>query len=78
MLGPFSLLWKAKRIIKNGAYGGGDLGLDDIRVSECTSADIDGEATPLPLGTIYPTGRKHMQTFIWRSRGNASIHGCKY
>lgn len=35
MSGPFVITWEAKRIIQDGTFGGGDLALDDIRVSEC-------------------------------------------
>lgn len=44
--GPFQLIWTGKRLLKNGVFGGGDIALDDIRVSECT--DGEGATTDAP------------------------------
>lgn len=49
--GPVQFLWKAKRVLKDGVYGGGDIALDDIKLEECGAPD-------LPVTTIAPVLRK--------------------
>lgn len=48
--GEFKLTWNAKRVLKSGAYGSGDLALDDIRLEECTDVDLIGTTVLPPAG----------------------------
>lgn len=46
---PLRLVWRAKRILSNsGAFGGGDIAVDDIRLTECP-ADEAVSTTVAPL-----------------------------
>lgn len=45
---PLQLVWRAKRVLRNGAFGGGDLAVDDIKLSECLPDDISS-TTAAPL-----------------------------
>lgn len=47
--GPFRLVWKGKRVKSaSGEFGGGDLAIDDIQVTECTSTDLNPPAATTP------------------------------
>lgn len=48
--GQFRLVWNAKRILKSGAYGNGDLAIDDIRLTECEGDDLTGTTAMPPPG----------------------------
>ena len=48
--GEFRLMWNAKRILKSGAYGDGDLAIDDIRLTECDAIDLAGTTAMPPAG----------------------------
>ena len=63
--GEFRLMWNAKRILKSGAYGNGDLAIDDIRLTECDVIDLAGTTAMPPAGQcvctvwIYRLGYSH-------------------
>ena len=53
--GEFRLMWNAKRILKSGAYGNGDLAIDDIRLTECDAIDLVGTTAMPPAGQCVCT-----------------------
>ena len=53
--GEFRLMWNAKRILKSGAYGNGDLAIDDIRLTECDAIDLVGTTAMPPAGKCVCT-----------------------
>ncbi|XP_067946545.1 MAM and LDL-receptor class A domain-containing protein 1-like [Watersipora subatra] len=61
MSGEFQLVWRGKRVkTEAGEFGGGDLAIDDVTVTECTSSDLTTAApTQLPFlngGSTILTG----------------------
>ena len=58
--GEFRLMWNAKRILKSGAYGIGDLAIDDIRLTECDAIDLVGT-------TVMPSAGQCVCT-VWICR----------
>ena len=48
LTGPFQLIWRGKRIKKNGVFGDGDLAIDDVRILECTAAERIPPPTTTP------------------------------
>lgn len=48
--GPFQLVWKGKRVkTASGEFGGGDLAVDDLQVTECDPADVTTSFGPSTL-----------------------------